>query len=104
MVTDDPMVDDDVLTGGEEAKPANSGESKVGLVIKSRRQFQLAAASMWATVLFTLGMMFFVDAERLSLLEPVIVWFYGTMAAVITGYFGFNAWAFIKNPRATTPG
>lgn len=103
-MADDPLVDDDVLEQPTTASTEAEGLSNQVQVIRSSRQYNLALLSLIGMLLFTTAMLFFVDVNKIAALEPVVVWFFAGTTSVVTAYFGFNAWSYIKNPHAGKSG
>lgn len=62
---------------------------------KNRRRMSWIA--LWATLLVTAAMMFFVPEARIEKLDEVVVWFYVSMASIIGVYIGSATFADIKS-------
>ena len=62
---------------------------------KNRRRMSWIA--LWATMLVTAAMMFFVPESRIEKLDEVVVWFYVSMASIIGVYIGSATFADIKS-------
>ena len=62
---------------------------------KNRRRMSWIA--LWATLLVTAAMMFWVPESRISSLDEVVVWFYVSMASIIGVYIGSATFADIKS-------
>lgn len=64
---------------------------------KNRRR--MAWISLFAMLVATVALFFWVGIDRLDILDEVIAWFYMAMASVIGTYIGTTTWAHVQTAR-----
>lgn len=61
---------------------------------KNRRR--MAWLSLLSIIAITIMSFYYVDIERLKVLDSVITWFYTVMGSVVGAYVGFSTWHDVK--------
>jgi polyferredoxin len=96
-----PKDEIDQIIDADETKPARKGRvSKKDVSVRFNNRRRMAWIALFAILVVTTLLLFFIPVEKINALGSVITWFYMAMTTIVGTYMGATTYAYVASMKS----